>query len=124
MSNRKSTFVCAFVLFVTMVGAAHAWSPVRKMYLTFSGPVALPGVTLPTGTYVFEQVTDTSASLVRVFNASHSKLYLQNLTIPVSRPAGMSRDRTIVFSETQPGIPPRIESWFPQDESVGHKFVY
>ena len=62
MTSRKSVLAVfgvltmGLVLTVPMHGAEVA---LRTNYLTFSGPVALPGVTLQAGTYIFERVVET-----------------------------------------------------------------
>jgi hypothetical protein len=126
MGKQKLTGVVAVVLLVAMSGAANAWfSGPKLMYITFSGPVALPGVTLPGGTYIFETVdTSNSNNLVRVRARDYSKVYLQRFTLQIERPAGMPRDRAIVLGESREGIAPRVEAWFPQGEPLGHKFIY
>jgi hypothetical protein len=95
------------------------------MYITFSGPVALPGVTVPAGTYIFETVDANNRNdVVRVRARDYSKVYLQRFTLQIERPANMPRDRVIVLGEGRVGMAPRVEAWFPQGEPVGHKFIY
>jgi hypothetical protein len=128
--NRQRLFGVGAVvlLLVALVGikAANAWvSAPQMMYITFSSQVALPGVTLPAGTYIFERADPVSRNdVVRVLARDRSKVYLQAFTIQVSRPEGMPRDRMITFHESQAGAAPRIDAWFPQYESVGHRFRY
>ena len=45
---------CAAILTVMAAPAAHADEWNKKTILTFSGPVAIPGATLPAGSYVFK----------------------------------------------------------------------
>ena len=127
MRNRKLTVITAVLLVAAMAGGASAWglSPAR-MYLTFSGPVALPGVTLPTGSYVFERADSSNrADVVRVIDRRTKRIYLQALTIQVARPADLATGSAIVFeAETRPGSAPRIQAWFPADYPYGHKFLY
>ena len=73
----KSRFaVVAFV--VVVAGLLAAASTARgnaphTTYFTFSAPFALPGVSLPGGTYMFEVVSPSSNTLVRVVRASTRK---------------------------------------------------
>jgi hypothetical protein len=128
MDKRKIFLVFAVVLLVAVVGvgAANAWiSGPRVMYITFSGPVVLPGATLPAGTYIFERADPLNHNdLVRVLARNRSKVYLLGFTIQIPRPEAMPRHRAILFGESPAGAAPRIDAWFPQDESTGHKFVY
>jgi hypothetical protein len=128
MERPKLFIAGAVVLLVAMVGigAANAWiSGPRATYITFSGPVVLPGVTLPAGTYIFEGADPLNHNdLVRVLARNRSKVYLLGFTTQVMRPEGMPRDRVILFHESREGAAPRIDAWFPQDESIGHRFVY
>jgi hypothetical protein len=53
-----------------VLSASNGWirqSAAQTTYLTFSGPVALPGATLGAGTYVFEVANpSTSGDVIRV----------------------------------------------------------
>ena len=91
--------------------------------MTFSGPVALPGIGLGTGTYIFER-TDADPRLVRVFNRDRSRVYFTGFTHAVARPAGLRRDRIVTFAERRPGLPPRIAAWYPVGTSTGYQFLY
>ena len=62
-------FMIAFsaaTLAVAFAGTAHADECSKLTYLTFSGPVQLPGITLPAGTYRFELADpDSSRRVIR-----------------------------------------------------------
>ena len=88
MANRKSALT-AFGAILGLVMAVSACTAVsasqwesynRATHLTFSGPVGLPGLTLPAGTYVFELASQTSPDLVRVSNAARTAVYLTAFT--------------------------------------------
>ncbi len=102
---------------------AHA-NATHKMYLTFNRPVALPGVSLGTGTYIFE-IPDATADhrLVRVSNLDRSIVYYMAFTALLDRPAGMKHDQVISFGETAPDRPQPITVWWPED-SQGREFIY
>jgi hypothetical protein len=111
-------------LMVAASGTVVAGMPTNDMtYLTFSGPVRLPGVTLGAGTYVFERV-DGKVDVVRVLSKQRSQLYLQAFTRQVSRPAGLRDDRMIVFQESPRGVAPAIDAWYPIGSARGHQFIY
>src|SRR5262249_32161086 len=97
----------------------------RTTYITFSQPVALPGVELSAGTYVFELANPYSSSnIVRVSSSDRSKVYLQAFTHSVHRPEGLAADRLITIGEAPRGAAPPIQAWFPTGDSIGHEFIY
>jgi hypothetical protein len=105
---------------------SHAAGPMNStMYLTFSGSVALPGVTLPAGTYTFERFDPFGApDVVRVLNRKGDKTYFLGFTQRVSRPWNARNQPPVKFGEARPGEPVPVEVWFPADETVGHQFIY
>ena len=126
MLNRKSLLsaVGALLGLAVAVASANAWvSASRTTYLTFSGPVGLPGVTLGTGTYVFE-VADGRVDIVRVMNKSRSTVFYMGFTEQVERPAGLSPNHQVSFSEVKPGVAPPIAAWYPLGDAIGHRFLY
>ena len=96
-----------------------------RNFLTFSGPVALPGVTLGAGTYAFEVLNSESGSgVVRVLDKSRTRTYLTAITLPVSRPANMPKDAWVSFAEAPRGAATPIRAWFPDRGMLGHEFIY
>ncbi len=127
MVNTKSALaaltVAAAVGLVLTSSAYGRVTPVDTNYLTFSGAVALPGVTLPGGTYIFERL-EPGSSIVRVLSRDRSKTYLMTFTYLVERPRNLSRDVALVLGEARRGEPVPIQSWFPIGEARGHAFIY
>ena len=73
----------------------------RLEYLTFSGPVSLPGVTLNRGTYSFEVANpEASADIVRVRNRTTDAVVFLGFTYRVERPKGM-RGNVAPFRRTK-----------------------
>ena len=93
-------------------------------YLTFSGPVGLPGVQLQAGTYIFERATPDNANVVRVLSRDRRHIYLLAFTRQVTRPAGLPQDQAISLGESARGVPPPVRAWYPIDEGIGHEFIY
>ena len=94
-------------------------------YITFSGSVALPGVELAAGTYIFETPTNAMAnSVVRVSSRDRRTVYLTAYTRQVERPRNDRGKLLITLGEATPGAAPPVSAWFPIGESVGHQFVY
>jgi hypothetical protein len=128
MVTRRLTVVTGLiaVLGVLTASPSHAWLSANRMnYLTFSGSVALPGVELGAGTYIFELATPmTDHSLVRVLSRDRSKVYLLAFTNAIERPTGMSEGKVVTLGESLRGTPPPILAWYPIGDSTGREFIY
>jgi hypothetical protein len=124
MCTRRSflAVVGASILGVLIAASAHAWGS-HTNYLTFSGAVALPGVTLAPGTYIFRLPSDTDRNVVQVLSGDSSKVYFMGMTRPVERPNG-DRERPVTLGEASPGQAPPIRAWFPVGQRNGHGFIY
>jgi hypothetical protein len=128
MLNHKwvlTTFGAA-ILGLIVAASGEAWGTVNNTnYLTFSGPVALPGVSLPGGTYIFELADSASnRNVVVVRSRDRSKQYLMAFTTPISRPHDLPADRLVTFGEASTGTPPPITAWYPDRSSSGYRFLY
>ena len=129
MFNRKTALMAWGAIILGILIATSVAVNARIMggrnLLTFSGPVALPGVTLGAGTYAFEVVHSESGSgVVRVLDKSRTRIYLTAVTLPVSRPAEMSKDTWVTFGEAPSGAARPIRAWFPDRGMLGHEFIY
>ena len=93
--------------------------------LTFSQPVALPGVTLPAGTYSFD-IADSNSNLdiVVVRNMARTKTYFQGFTQVVARPNGLPANAVVTFGEQPANSPMPIAVWYPIGQKIGHAFQY
>jgi hypothetical protein len=128
MFNRTS-LVAALVLIAGLgagTASIHASSNADRLtYLTFSGPISLPGVTLGAGTYAFDLINPgTNADVVRVRNKARTQTYYLGITRRVSKPASLPKDRHIVFGEASKDMATPIAVWYPVDSSDGHQFLY
>ena len=127
MVNHKSmlTVFGAAIVVLVMTASGNAWvNHSRMTHVTFTGPVALPGVTLGGGTYIFELASPTSLDLVRVLSRDRSRVYLTAFTTQVRRPAGMPADRLVSIGESPAGTPAPITAWYPLGDVMGHRFIY
>src|SRR5262249_46308615 len=88
---KSKLVVVSCVAIVTGLLAARAASGniPHTNYLTFSAPFALPGVSLPAGTYVFDVLATDSNNVVRVTSRDGSRTYLTAFTVTVQRPKGL-----------------------------------
>ncbi len=125
MRGQKSRVaVCCAIAVLVSAAFVHAWgSPSRTTFLTFSGPVALPGATLGTGTYIFELLNPSSgADVVTVRDKDGPRVYYSGFTRRIDRPAGQVQPVSV--AEAPRGVPPKILVWYPTGEGMGHQFIY
>src|SRR4029079_17308828 len=95
----------AAALAAFLAPAAHADEWNKRTYLTFSGPVQMPGATLPAGTYTFELADpDSTRHLIRVYEKDTKKPIGMFLTVPSERFDPPS-ENLIMFAERPAGWP-------------------
>ena len=95
-----------------------------RQQLTFSGPVALPGVTLPAGTYWFRFPNRNGArTVIQVLSYDRKTVYALLMTTQAWRTA-VSHQPEVVFGEARADAPPPIEIWYPAHERMGYEFIY
>ena len=132
--KRLATMILALAVLAVFATAAVAQQPVEYKvtvtadavkgspndhYVTFSGPVHIPDVTLPAGTYVFSIV---APSVVQVTNTDRSQFYAMFFTAPVQRAdADDQYDMRFASNELAPN---RITRWFLPNRDVGFEFLY
>ena len=115
---------CAAALTAVMAPGARADEWNKKTILTFSGPVQIPGATLPAGTYVFK-LADIPGNrhVVQVFDKDEKKIYTTMLAVPNQR-AEPSDKPIVLFSERATGSPQAVKVWYYPGETIGNEFVY
>jgi len=86
---RMTCCAAMLALLVTPSARADEWD--KLTYFTFSGPVQVPGATLPAGTYMFK-IADGASNrhVVQIFSRDGTKLFRTILAIRMS---GSSRAR-------------------------------
>lgn len=116
--------ICATVMTVALAPSARADEWNKKTILTFSGPVQIPGATLPAGSYVFK-LADIPGNrhVVQVFDKDEKKIYTTMLAIPNER-LEPSDEPVILFAERASGSPQAVKVWFYPGDRVGNEFVY
>ncbi len=125
MTNRKSVRIaCATAVLALLVGGSgHAFNN-HENRLTFSKPVALPGVVLPAGAYWFDVASPTALDVVVVRSADGRKVYYMGFTQTVTRPRTMSKNAPIAFGEASANEARPISTWYEIGNSTGHQFLY
>src|SRR5258708_36840464 len=118
------TICCAAALTAVMAPGARADEWNKKTILTFSGPVQIPGATLPAGSYVFK-LADLSGNrhVVQVFDKDEKKIVTTLLAIPNER-LDPADEPIVLFTERPAGSPQAVEVWFYPGDRVGNEFVY
>jgi hypothetical protein len=112
----------AIVAFTAPGARADTWN--KKTFLTFSGPVQIPGTTLPAGTYVFQLADlESNRHVVQILEKDSGKLIATFLTVPDYKLD--APDKTVVMFEERPkGMPAAIKAWFYPGDPSGDEFVY
>src|SRR5688572_32057696 len=103
MFNRTFALTACVVTMVAlvMVVSTQARSPMTRVnHLTFSVPVALPGVVLNAGTYTFESgPAGTTPNIVRVTTRNGQRVLYMGFTLGVSRPVGSGETPIVSLGE-------------------------
>jgi hypothetical protein len=118
------TVCCAAALTALIAPGARADEWNKKTILTFSGPVQIPGATLPAGSYVFK-LADIPGNrhVVQVFDKDEKKIYSTMLAVPNQRMTPSDKP-VVLFSERASGSPQAVKVWYYPGETIGNEFVY
>jgi hypothetical protein len=121
----RITALAALVMGMTAAAPIHAGTEMsRTEYLTFSRPVALPGVALRAGTYIFEMAEPEAAQdVVRVMSRDRRIVYFSAFTRQVNRPARIPLKELVSLREASPDQPMPITVWW-SDPGMGRQFIY
>ena len=129
MTNHRTLVIGSLALGLALTAAASspAGSVARgdTATLSFNRPVALPGVTLAPGAYVFE-IVDAAGGLdiVRVSKQATRVPQFTGFTQRVDRPGRLRGLSAVTVSEARRGEPTPISVWYPADGSDGRRFIY
>ena len=109
---------------VTVTASPRPGAP-SDHFMTFSGPVAVPGAVLPAGTYIFRLV-DSGKKVLQILKADRSEPYAMFHTTQVDEISrGLASDSYVVTWEpTDDGEPPALNAWFIPHQARGYQFVY
>lgn len=124
MGRFTSTLFAVSAAAILTVGLTSAQTSDRKTVVTASGPVSIPGTTLPAGTYVFK-LADLAANrhVVQIFDRDEATLIATLLAVPAERDQ-LDGDALITFKETPSDRPPAVRYWYYAGEKAGNEFVY
>lgn len=124
----KYLLLCSSLLASILVAAsatpALADECDKLTYVTFSAPVALPGMTLPAGTYRFSHPDCAETEhILRVASPDGSTVYGTFLAIPDERTSPASKP-LVVLGERAVGAPEAVKAWFYPGETIGDELIY
>lgn len=125
MLRQARRLACAVILLAgVMVTSGAAQTFDKRTLFTFSGPVAMPGVTLPAGQYLFRLADpNTSGKVVQVLSADGTKPYGTFFSYPAER-FDASDKPEVRFMETAKDMPAAIKTWWYPGERTGFEFIY
>ena len=92
----------------------------EEHHLTFNTPVALPGVSLAPGTYIFRR---PAANVLLVTNVNRTP-YAMLSTISAARNGKSDRYEIVLGAPLAEGSPRRLEAWFAPGETNGQQLIY
>jgi hypothetical protein len=123
--TRVTLIVTALVIALVAVftDTTRAQDTRDRTFLTFSGPVEMPGVTLPAGTYVYKLADTPSRNVVEVWDRDEKKMIGHWLFVQAERPE-VSQDTVVMFKEAAAGQTPAVHFWYYPGEKIGKEFVY
>jgi hypothetical protein len=107
-----------------LVTSASAQTIDKKTYFTFSGPVEIPGATLPAGKYLFHLMDpDSGRQVLQVQSADGKKVYSAFFSVPAQRPEAPNNPE-VRFMETAAGSPAAISTVWYIGERTGRELIY
>jgi hypothetical protein len=124
MVKRFASATVLVVLVGAMASGANAFTSDKRTYFTFNQPVALPGVMLPAGTYMFRIANpDTSRNVIAVSNKQGTEQFAMLNTVQSQR-RDAPKDSELRFIETAAGAPPAVGTYWYMGERTGYEFIY
>jgi len=126
-SFTAAVFAAAFLTVATNASAQDS-NVSQRTYLPFSGPVQMPGVTLPAGKYVFRLADTSLRNVMQVFDGNEKKIIGQWFFVPANRTtkeANAANGKPVVmFHEMPEGTTPAIQYYFYPTDFIGKEFIY
>ena len=120
------TLATALVAALAPPAAAQGVPEDKRVFFTFSGPVAVPGVTLPAGQYLFRLPTTIASGerhVMQVLSADGRNSYAMFFGISANRTDYPTKPE-VRFMETAAGMPPAVKTWWYPGDKAGYEFIY
>lgn len=108
------------------VASAQGPTPDKRVFFTFSGSVAVPGVTLPAGKYLFRLPTSVASGerhVMQVLSADGRNSYAMFMGISANRTDYPAKPE-VRFMETAAGQPAAVKTWWYPGDKAGYEFIY
>ena len=126
-SLTAAVFTAAFLAAATSVSAQDS-NVDQRTYLTFSGPVQMPGITLPAGKYVFKLAPTALHNVMQVFDGEEKHIVGQWFFVPVERTneeqSKADGKPVVMFREMPEGMTPAVHYFFYPTDLRGKEFIY
>jgi len=126
-SIAAAAFTAAFLTVAINVSAQDS-NIDQRTYLTFSGAVQMPGVTLPAGKYVFKLAPTALHNVMQVFDGEEKDIIGQWFFIPKNRTteemSAANGKPAVTFLEMPEGVAPAVRYYFYPTELTGKEFIY
>jgi hypothetical protein len=126
-SVAAAAFTAAFLTVALNVSAQDS-NVNQRTFLTFSGPVQMPGVTLPAGKYVFRLADTSLHNVMQVFDGEEKNIIGQWFFIPKNRTTeeanAANGKPVVVFMEVPEGVTPAVKYYFYPTDLTGKEFIY
>jgi hypothetical protein len=124
--------ILAAALVVTAASArlcARSATINKRRFLTFSGPVQVPGATLPAGTYVFRIANPARQTVWQVLDANERHVLAQFFIVQTGDRTIQERNHAhgkpvVRFHETPRGVAPPIKVLYYPTDHAGDVFLY
>jgi hypothetical protein len=126
-SLAAAVFTAAFLAAATSASAQDS-NVDQRTFLTFSGPVQMPGVTLPAGKYVFKLAPTALHNVMQVFDGEEKKIIGQWFFVAVERTNEEQNKAdgkpVVMFREMPEGMTPAVHYFFYPTDLRGKEFIY
>jgi hypothetical protein len=126
-SLAAAAFTAAFLAAATTASAQDS-NVDQRTFLTFSGPVQMPGITLPAGKYVFKLAPTALHNVMQVFDGEEKHIIGQWFFVPANRTSEeQSRANgkpVVMFREMPEGFTPAVHFFFYPTDLTGKEFIY
>jgi hypothetical protein len=126
-SIAAAAFTAAFLTAAINVSAQDS-NIDQRTFMTFSGPVQMPGVTLPAGKYVFKLAPTALHNIMQVFDGQEKDIIGQWFFIPKNRTteemSAANGKPVVTFMEMPEGVTPAVKYYFYPTDLTGKEFIY
>lgn len=115
---------CAAVLLTASLATAQDFNTDKTTFVTFSAPVALPGITLPAGDYLFKLINSpVNRNVVQIYDHDRTKLFATVMAMPAQRNE-VTGETVITFHEAPANAAPAVRYWYYPGDKFGQEFAY